>query len=382
MKHILNNNKENYDIDKGINDNIIEVYKFLKPAKTNRKFFASNFCFLNNASIKKNYRIAYFINISSLIIYYLCLKGCPYSIAVCVEDNWQRLYKIEASCIIGIGLILSLEYTFIIINLNGIRHIIYNTISYAIIFNYFGNGNTFSNHGEINKYVFVSAFLLFFILFLIIGFLIKLTLKFKYAKKMMIVINFIITIVILMKILSFFKKGDCSNWVKGINGTNIDNSEIYDSCFMKVPKSCKINIYLNYLDNSKALLPDCKLDKTKFNEYKVFISSLKIPRKYKKKSKMKHFGYPITTGHDYDMKIIKNSRKLRKKVYKNIIPMDIFAKLKKKHRNLKKPEVELIFDKNNIGTIFINANKINIKKSNGKVYDKSINMYKNKYKIN
>ena len=174
---------------------------------------------------------------------------------------------------------------------------------------------------------------------------------------MMIIVNFIIIIVVIIKIIFFLNEGDCSNWVKRINGTYINNSEIFDSCFMKIPKMCKIDVYLNFIDTSKVFLNDCKSDKRKNIEYEFFLSNLKIPTEYKNMSKMKHFGYPITTGPDYDIKIIRNSLNLREAVRKNIIPMDNFIKLKKKYKNLKKPEVELIFDKNNIGKIYINVNK-------------------------
>ena len=174
---------------------------------------------------------------------------------------------------------------------------------------------------------------------------------------MMIVINFILILTVLIKAIFFLKEGECSDWVKGINETKIDNSEIFDSCFMKIPNSCKINKYLTFFDESKILLPDCKSDKSKHSEYKVFISSLKIPKQYKNGSKMKHFGYPITTGSDYDIKTVMNSDNFSEVIKANIIPMDNFDKLKKKYKHIKKPEVELIFDKNNIGTIYINVNR-------------------------
>ena len=44
---------------------------------------------------------------------------------------------------------------------------------------------------------------------------------------------------------------------------------------------------------------------------------------------MKHFGYPITTGPDYDMRTVINSKNLSDKIKRNIIPMDNFVKLKK-----------------------------------------------------
>ena len=265
MKPIINSSffEEDYETEKEIakGNNIVCIYELSKPKIKKSVFLTCNFYLLKKVSLKKHFSIYYIINISSFLIYYLCLKGCPYEITIWVDDNWQKLYYIEASCILIIGLIISLEYTFITLNLKGFKHIIYNSISYVCMFNYFGNGKTFRSHEGINKYLFLSAFLFFFIFFFIIGILIKVTLKYKYAKKMMIAINIIIIIIVLLKSVFFLKKGDCNSWIKGINGTYIDNSEIFDSCFMKIPKSYKLGIYLNFLGHSKELLPDCKSDK-------------------------------------------------------------------------------------------------------------------------
>ena len=179
---------------KEIDNNKIKIYELSKLTIKKNILFKGNVRKFNINSIKKYFDIYYLINISCLLVYYLCSKGCPYEIAVCVDDYWQKIYYIEVLCISIIGLIISLEFTLIIINLKGFKHIIYNIISYAIMFIFVGNGKTFSNHGRINIYIFLSVFLLFFILFLVIAVLTKLTLKYTYTKNMIYIIYYIITI--------------------------------------------------------------------------------------------------------------------------------------------------------------------------------------------
>ena len=164
--------------------------------------------------------------------------------------------------------------------------------------------------------------------------------------------------------IKFKKKSfSCDTWARGLNNTYIDNLSKDYPCKILIPKpnSCylsEIGPYFNFVDK---ITPSCEDPKLFIKEKKIFLNDLK-ELKYIEQSKKNHFGYPLTNNEDYNPNyfgsiVSPGNLNFRNFINEKVILMDLYNKHKDiYYKNIKRPEIEVILEKNK-GEILIKIEK-------------------------
>ena len=262
----------------------------------------------------------------SIGFYNKSLSGCEYAENECLKKLGYKFFiNLAFQALISSLIIITIIF-FIFHNYISFKHLIYIIPSYLYIF-YTNQGSDLNNHGSYNTF--------FYILFIILGLIIfeyfyRLYYYIRFKKIIRLIFIILITFIIIFFIL-FSNKEGCNKWDKGLGNISIINSEKSDSCYIKTPKKCNINIFKGLIDLN-ILSKKCKSSKSERKYLNSFID--------KKYIKSNILSYPITTH----FKFPENS----------VLPTIQNYILKNMNNETENKEVILTFDKNSKGTISIN----------------------------
>jgi hypothetical protein len=212
-------------------------------------------------------------------------------------------------------------------------HLIYIIIFYFYQFKK-KNGYTLQNHGGFNKDILILSL----IIYLIIEFFILLLLKLYKRKKFKIFWMIIISLFIIPLSFNFFILSitSCDYYQLNLNNTWIKNSK-KDGCYFIGPKDCRMNLYEKIFDFNKIIQKD-------YNSRKNFMDFVINKTKYQS---TRRFGLPYISDslflrHPYQ------AGDMKKFLWNNYIDME-----KDRDKNENPPEFEIIFDKNDKGSLKI-----------------------------
>ena len=304
--------------------------------------------------------ICFLLIFISIIYYLLCLESCgTTSPNICLKQRGREWYIKIAYNTLKSSFFYSNYLNLLFFNCKGFIHLIYSIPIYLYFFIKYQGSDTI-DHGYYNSFGFIIFALLYIPLSQLLIHTIYNLYKRKWKKFFFLSIIIITLNIIIYNFLN--PKNDCDGtWVYGLNNTKIDNDDKYP-CKIEIPKTCGQNIYSWYMDVTKFIRPTCNLKRILKNEKMKFMNVIKNAKYFDKK--YNHFGYPITCNVDiFDIEqVLKNeemnSRYFVKLIRNNIIMMDKFNN--KNYPNTFPPEVELKFDKDNIGHI---TQKINFNKT-------------------
>jgi hypothetical protein len=220
-----------------------------------------------------------------------------------------------------------------ILNYFNKMHLIYIVILYFYQFKK-RNGYTLQYHGGFNKDILILSFLAYLSIEFFIFFLVKLYKRKKFKIFWAIIFSlFTIPISINFLIISITS---CDKYELNLNNTWIKNSKT-DGCYFIKPKDCRMNLYEKIFDLSKIIKKD-------YNSRKNFMDFVRNKTKYQT---TRRFGLPYINDalflrHPYQ------AGDMKKFLWNNYIDMD-----KDKEVVKNPPEFEIIFDKNDKGSLKI-----------------------------
>ena len=262
----------------------------------------------------------------SIGFYNKSLSGCEYTENECLKKYGYKFFiNLAFQAIISSLMIITIIFL-IFHNYITFKHLIYIIPSYLYIF-YTNQGSDLNNHGSYNTF--------FYILFIILGLIIfeyfyRLFFYIRFRKKIGLIIILFFTFSIICFVL-FSNKEGCKNWDKGLGNVSIINNENSDSCYIKIPKKCKINMFKGLIDLN-IFSKKCKSTKSERKYLNSFIN--------KKYIKSNILSYPITTH----VKFPENW----------VLPEIQNYILKNMNNETENKEIILTFDKYSKGTISIN----------------------------
>ena len=324
-----------------------------------------------------NVKIITFYIIGCLYYYWSLVRINPNRIYCFKRWNFMCFYMIAYFVLIS-SIITSITiYMILFFKLKKFH--LFNIFIIYLFFYLKDHDNGLINHGIYNFLGFIYLSFFLFIIFCYIQCIYFFSRKLKYKN-----INFVILLFFFCSPIFFFfnelklNNFSCRNWAKGLNETYIDNTSKDYPCLINIPKSnsCYLDKIGKYLDFSSKFRPTC-LDKELIqSQSKYFLDSIKSYNiKYYNISKKNYFGYPLTNNDKFSIRefgtiLSMGSKKLEKKLHKNIILMDLYIKNKTKYYpNEPEPEIFVQFKKE-IGNI-----KIKVQKNNTLIKEKRISSY-------
>ncbi len=368
----LNNNSETINLIKGIKVKNL-YYKLVNVISRVVHFFQKN----EKCQIlyKNKFHIfCVFTSILSIILYHKSLRSCGTTNAnICLLSRERKFYAKIFRITVLSSVVFSIFISTIIFNQKGVIHLLYTIPIYLFYFIKYQGVDT-DNHGYYNSVGFIFISFICIPVFLLIFYTLYYGLT-KNKKKFIVLLS-ILLLLILSTYKFFHPNNKCDgSWVNGLNNTKINNDDKYP-CKMKIPKTCGMENYHLQFDFTKYLRPTCDGVGTSYTAKKNFLNAIRGSKYFD--SKYNHFGYPITTGNYYNMfrETLPNGNQLNSVSYyyfinSNIIMMDKFNEIN--YPNISKPEIEIIFDKNNKGKIIqrINYNETLSKERNETAKNKS-----------
>ena len=262
----------------------------------------------------------------SIGFYNKSLSGCKLTENECLNVYGYKFFiNLAIQAIISSLIIITIIFlTFH--NYISYKHLIYIIPSYLYIF-YTNQGSDLNKHGSYNTF--------FFIIFIILGLIIfeyfyRIFYFIKYKKKIGLIFIFLITFSIIYFIL-FSNREGCKNWDKGLGNVSIINNNKSDSCYIQIPKKCKINMFKGLIDLN-IFSKKCKSTNSERKYLNNFIN--------KKFIKSNILSYPITTHLKFPESF--TLPELQNYILENI------------NNETENKEIILTFDKNSKGKITIN----------------------------
>lgn len=333
-------------------------------------------CFIFYIKLYRWNLLLFSLNFLSFCIYIFSLESCGFtSTNMCTDIKGMKWYYKIVGLAIASAIIQSIFISLIFFKNSGYKHLLYDIPIYFLFF-YFYNGTTVEEHGLYNSMIFLMIFILLtFVLIFLLYFFYFLLKRNKFS------LLFIIFSLFLFFAISKFKPYDnCENWAKSINNT-IDNDSKDYPCKIKIPKKCVLDRLGNIVDVPKYLRTECHLNGVRKKEKNIFMDSIKGNRLFNNKiTKLKKFGYPITTTLDYNQKWLTDNS-FATYVNEKTIIMDYYENEEERNKEYKgvlPPEVILTFDENDRGTI---TQKINfnakISEERKKIAEKKKSLFKN-----
>ena len=338
LKIINSNNKEIDNINPlSLFEKIIRFNKVIQH-NFKRKFFSDNI----NKTI-------FILNILSLILYYLSLQSCGEDATECLIKNGFKFYVWIGVFLLISSFFFSLFISIIIFTEKFFIHLLYVLPIYFFFFCSY-TGTNVDEHGLYN---FLAWFVFCFILIPVI---ITILLIIKFIKtnqklKLFFIILSIVFILFFYNIIT--PEFKCDNWEKGLNNTSINNDRKKYKCRILIPTTCKIDYFNGTFDLSKKYRPTCEMESLRKKEYYLFkkIIGNQFNIKYNR------YGYPITTINKFDMQQTGTLKEYQYLVMSNSIPMELYNDKNSSFSNYLKPEVEVEFDEEKRGKIYINVNR-------------------------
>ena len=328
-------------------DKIIKYYRIFRQSINKRnanKFFKKHF--LNRTDI-----ILYITNITSIIFYYLGLTPCEKDASECTIRRGMVFYFTIGTFTAISAILYGIYITLTIYERKHFFHYIYTIPIFTyLIMTYTGADS--EDHGFYNAFGFIGVIVLFVPILLFCLIIINLIRKKKY-KLLIGILGVLFLIIIIYNNLPGFS---CEYWPYGLNNTRIDNDKQKYPCEILIPgkDKCYLKKFDGLFDFSKVFRPSCSAERIINREKNIFLKSLS--NRYFGISKLNHFGYPITTQSDkYSMYAVKDLRDFQTLINHNIIKMDLYSE--ENYPDEPYPEVEVIFDNNNHGTIKINVTR-------------------------
>ncbi len=237
-------------------------------------------------------------------------------------------------------IVVYLIYKIIFMNLSKL-HLIHLLIVF-VLFYIHSNNFFFHDHGMYNFIFFF--FLLFVNLFLIL--LLKAIIYIIKIKEK--INNFLKVSYICLLILIYYYKfpniGCGNEWVKGLNGTSIENDERKYGCQIKIPKYCQYKLLSPFFDFTKIFHINCS--HKKFNSRKIILKYSNSPYINKKTRK---FGFPYT---NYGFAGCVDG--IDRKIIKGYVQRNIFD-VENNYKNFSKPEIIVDFSKDQLGELSIDV---------------------------
>ena len=286
----------------------------------------------NKYNLKTIFIVFFFF---SYYLFFLSLEGCfEGEDFCCMKLKWIKVKLIEelVSCFIMIIL-----FELMIIKIISKYHLIHFIIIFTLFYIY-SHGIEFHDHGYYN----IKYYLIILLFFVILLLLFKVLLSIK--KRSIIILYFCCTIIVLL-LLKKLTYGfiDCKEWIKGLNNTSIDNNKEKYGCQIKIPKYCPFKIGKHILYMNK----ECRT--SSIDPRQNLIKDSKSPFIHKNTL---NIGYPLV-NKDENLFLSKNYYSLEKYYLNNLIDMNNETLLKS--LNDKKPEINIDFSKNKLGTMNINV---------------------------
>ena len=366
VNNIEDNEAYNFIDSKNIND--IENKAEIKVNKCDRKKLLIELIF-------------FFMNCLSFLFYYLSLEGCFLAQDECIP-LLASMFIVRIIIFGALAALLTCAQIFLILfRVIKCYHLIYTILFYVAIVNY-DHGSKLDYHGSYNIIIFTVLVIIFFIIAGIVIIIIK-TLKQK--KKIPIIILLSIILYITIRLTIFFNSlsSACKDWDKGLNNTYLDNSDKYD-CKIAYPKKCLINKINSFFDLTKLTFTSCSPNYNHEKENKLFYKNILISEELKSKSKLNHFGFPITVNNPLLKKNETEYYDFGNLILKNIILMDLYNDPDNKiyGKDVLKPEVEVKYDeKTKRRNYEINLIKNNtLSEERNKISSSEENPYKSLYK--
>jgi len=283
------------------------------------------------------------MNFLPFLFYYLSLEGCFLTQDECIP-LLSTMFIGRIFIFGALAAILTCVQIFLILfRVIKCYHLIYTILFYVFIYKY-DHGTKLDYHGLYNIVIFA---ILVFIFSFITGILIIIIKILKQKKKIPIIILLSIILYITIRLIIFFNSlsSACKDWDKGLNNTILDNSDKYN-CKIAYPKKCLINKINSFFDLTKLTFTSCSPNYNHEKENKLFYENILINQELKSKSKLNHFGFPITVNNPLLLKNETEYYNFDSLVLKNIILMDLYNDPDNKYygKDILKPEVEVKYD--------------------------------------
>ena len=299
----------------------------------------SHFWAFNNDNLHFIKYSSFFLFITSYYIFYLSLEPCLLGEDIC-GNNLKWIFKKFVQLVISCELVVYLIYKIIFMNLSKL-HLIHLLIVF-VLFYIHSNNFFFHDHGMYNFIFFF--FLLFVNLFLIL--LLKAIIYIIKIKEK--INNFLKVSYICLLILIYYYKfpniGCGNEWVKGLNGTSIENDERKYGCQIKIPKYCQYKLLSPFFDFTKIFHINCS--HKKFNSRKIILKYSNSPYINKKTRK---FGFPYT---NYGFAGCVDG--IDRKIIKGYVQRNIFD-VENNYKNFSEPEIIVDFSKDQLGELIIDV---------------------------
>ncbi len=310
----------------------------------------------------------FLINFISFAFYFLSLEECGKDITQCMLKKGMKFFIRIGVFVLISSIFFGLFISLVIFHKKYFSHFLYVIPIYFIYF--FGyTGTDVDEHGLYNTmgwifFTFVTIPAILVIIY-ILSFI-----KTKKIKHLIILLSMIIVLIILY--FSYQSKFSCNDWHIGINNTRINNDRNKYKCYIKIPKVCYIKTFNGTFDISKYIRPTCVNDLIRQDEFTTFKNAL--GKTYLKDCK--RYGYPITTNDVYKPQKFNSLNDFIDFVNNHSIPMTLFKT--EKYKNVPEPEVEIEFNENNRGTIYIKVNRNEtLVKERKKIAEKVKSLYNN-----
>ena len=317
-KEEINTYNPNYSIVSEYND---------EPIKFKTKNYLIRFIFklyklyyLLKQIIKKNKRYeitAILLSIFAIILYTLSLEGCYGDEVYCLAKLGIFFY-IKVIMMVSMSSLFSCTILiFITFGKVSAFHMIYLIPSLVILF-LLDQGTALDHHGYYNTLGFIALLIIFYPICSFIYMMIKLI----KAKKYVLYVPLLLTLVFLaiLCIVEIKKNTKCDGWDIGLNNTKIYNNEDEFACQINLPKSCYLNIVNNKLNFSNIIKKDCS--KRDDKERKMLFEYMKKVKNTYVTSNTKRIGYPHLNKGDFPQEEQDGLVKMSKDVLKNMVDMD------------------------------------------------------------
>ena len=314
----------------------------------------------------------FIMNILSIILYKISLMSCDKDPSECTIKHGIMFYvKIGILTVISATL-YSIYISITLFTRKHFLHYIY-TLPVFIYFIMTYHGAETVDHGLYNSIGWITTIIILVPTILFFAIIINLILKKKYIC-IIIIFSIILLIIVIYNNLPGFS---CEDWDLGLNNTRINNDENIYPCHILIPgkNKCYLKRFNGTFDLSKLFRPSCSADNIIKKEKKTFLDSL--DKKFFGISKLKHFGYPITTvPNKYDFNSTRDLKEFQDLINHNIIKMDLYNK--QNYPDQPYPEVEVFFDENDYGNIKINVTRNEtLSKERKKIAENKTSLYNN-----
>jgi hypothetical protein len=304
-----------------------EKYKILKKKI---KYF---FIHINHGYYLANVKISIFYLIGSLFYYWSLVEINLDGIQCFKKKDFRCIFAIAENVLISSILINISIYLICIFKLKKFHF--FNIFIIFLFFLLIDHDNGLVRHGIYNFLGFIFLFSLSFILFYYAKCLYYFSKIFKFRK---ICFAILFSFSPLFLFLYIYKKNHflCNNWTKGLNDTYIDNKSKDYPCLINIPENnaCYLPEIGKYFDFYSKFRTTCLDNELLQSQKNGFLNSIKEYNiKYYNISNKKYFGYPMTNNDkfkiiEYGNKFIQGNKSLEEELYKNIILMDLYIKIK------------------------------------------------------